>query len=322
MSNGIIPANQNQLSLADTEKLGSIFIKSGFFKDTADCHQAIVKILAGKELGLEPFAAMSAFNIIQGKVCLAANTLAMLIKRSGKYDYRVTKHTDAECVITILQNNEPIGTADYSITQANKANLLGKTNWKMYPKDMLFARAISRAFRMHCPDVTTITVYTEDELEENPEPPKEEKHIVLTQISVPDKIEKIPEKTISQVINEKINEKQADAKQEVIETPGINAEQFEKENDVKPSKTNKLDPLTADLLAKKQQIDRVAAKLEKAVGLDKHKALDLATVQLNDPKLYIELKRDAKVVKTAAKDMTLEDFEAIHAQFMLFKGGE
>jgi len=147
---------------------------------------------------------------------------------------------------------------------------------------------------------------TEDETEITVEPLKKE--IVIQ------KREKLPPQSPQ---GEFLAMQKVEVKDEI---PGIDAKQFVKENEVKPTTASKLDSETNSLLNTRQQIRRVANKLVEQTGIDKTKAEQLATVQINDPKLYIELKRDAKVTKTAAKDMTLEDFEAIHAQYMLFKG--
>ena len=65
--------------------------KSGMFPDVTDGAKALVKILAGKEIGVTPFQAMTNIHIIQGKATMGANLMAAKVKGSGKYDYRVTK---------------------------------------------------------------------------------------------------------------------------------------------------------------------------------------------------------------------------------------
>jgi hypothetical protein len=47
--------------------------------------------LAGREIGVRPFQAMTNIHIIQGKATMGANLMAAKVKGSGKYDYRVTK---------------------------------------------------------------------------------------------------------------------------------------------------------------------------------------------------------------------------------------
>ncbi|NJO31398.1 MAG: recombinase RecT [Richelia sp. SL_2_1] len=47
------------------------------------------------------------------------------------------------------------------------AGLLGKDNWKKWPSDMMFARALTRGARRYCPDVFGGPAYTKEELEDS-----------------------------------------------------------------------------------------------------------------------------------------------------------
>src|SRR5262249_56671466 len=53
-------------SMADLQNLGQIFVKSGFFADIKDAAQAIVKVMAGSELGFPPIASMTGVYLFQG----------------------------------------------------------------------------------------------------------------------------------------------------------------------------------------------------------------------------------------------------------------
>lgn len=152
-------------TMDDAEKAARAMSASGFFADTKQASQAIVKILAGQELGFGPFASMTGVNIIQNKPVLAANLMAAAVKRTNKYNYRVTVGTDTECVITWFENGQEVGKSTFTIAEAQRAGLAGKDNWKKYPSDMLFARAISRGQKRYAPDIFNgATVYTPDEL--------------------------------------------------------------------------------------------------------------------------------------------------------------
>ena len=158
MSNSIV-------AWKEIQSMGDVFYKSGMFKDVASAMQAMVKIQAGNELGLPPFASMAGINIIQGKPVLGANVIATLIKNDPRYNYRIVKGSDTVCEIEFFENSDAIGTASFTIEEAQKAGLTGKDNWKKYPSDMLFARAISRGSRRHTPGIFGGSpVYTPDEL--------------------------------------------------------------------------------------------------------------------------------------------------------------
>lgn len=139
--------------------------KSGYFNDVKSEAQAIVKVMAGAELGLPPFASMSGIHIIQGKPVLGANVIAALVKNDPRYNYRIIKCDDTECIIEWLENGQKVGSAGFSMKEAQAAGLTGKDNWKRYPSDMLFARAISRGARRFAPGIFGgAPVYTPDEM--------------------------------------------------------------------------------------------------------------------------------------------------------------
>lgn len=152
-------------SMDDAERAARAMAASGFFNDTKQAQQAIVKVLAGHELGFGPFASMTGVHIIQGKPTLAANLMAAAVKRNGKYNYRVIEASDTNCVLEWYEGGQIVGRSSFSWEEASRAGLNGKDNWKKYPSDMLFARALSRGQRRYAPDIFNgATVYTPDEM--------------------------------------------------------------------------------------------------------------------------------------------------------------
>jgi hypothetical protein len=163
------PLNLNKLTVTQMRFMGQAMADSGMFPDIQkDSAKAMVKILAGQEIGVTPFQAMSNINIIQGKAAMGANLMAAKVKGSGKYDYRADISSD-KCSITMKQlvtgKWEDIGSYTFSMADAKRIGLANKDNWVKYPQNMLFARAISNAVRMYAPDVFNGNlVYDPDEL--------------------------------------------------------------------------------------------------------------------------------------------------------------
>ncbi len=145
--------------------LGQIFAQSGYFSDATDAAQAVVKILAGQELGLPPIASMTGINIIKGKVSLSAVAMATVLKRHGGYDYKVNENSEEAVEIEFFFEKESIGISRFTIEDAKRAGLLKSDNYKKYPRNMLFARAMSNGIRWYCPDVLGGPAYTPGELE-------------------------------------------------------------------------------------------------------------------------------------------------------------
>lgn len=151
------------ITYQETQSIAETFAKSGYFADARDMAQAVVKIMAGRELGLGPVAAMVGVYIVKGKPAMSANLLAGVLKKSGKYDYRVVKLTDAECEIAFYQGKEEIGRSLFTLADAKKA---GTQNMEKFARNMLFARAFTNGCRWYCPDVFAGGLYTPEELGE------------------------------------------------------------------------------------------------------------------------------------------------------------
>lgn len=155
---------ESNVGLAEVMQLGDVFRASGYFKDAPDQAKAVVKILYGRELGFSPVASMMGIHIIEGKPALSSNLMAAMVKRSGRYDYRVTQNDDKECVLTFTEKGEVSGTSSFSMADAKRAGCDTKSTWAKYPRNMMFARALSNGVRMYCPDLSAAPIYVPEEL--------------------------------------------------------------------------------------------------------------------------------------------------------------
>lgn len=149
----------------DPVALGKVLSQSGYFSDAKQAAQAAVKVMAGEELGLGPVASMTGIHMVQGKVTVGANAQAALLRRHPDYDYQVKEHTDQVCVIDFIYKGKPAGTSSFSMEDAQKAGLTSNPTWKKFPRNMLFARAMSNGIKWYAPDVSAgAPLYTPDEL--------------------------------------------------------------------------------------------------------------------------------------------------------------
>jgi hypothetical protein len=170
-------------SLPELKQVGEIMFASGMFRDLKSVQQAMVKLLAGAELGYGPFRSLEAFHVIEGKPSETAAEISARIKASSKYRYnhywinakreRLDPVKDASadtfgCVVVVKElvggeweEQEPVV---FTLDDAKVAGLASKDNWRKYSRDMLFARAISAAGRQHCADLFGGPAYTPDDL--------------------------------------------------------------------------------------------------------------------------------------------------------------
>lgn len=158
-------------------ELGTVLAQSGYFDSARSAAQAVVKILAGRELGFPAIASMTGIHIIEGKPSIGSNLLASAIRDSGKYDYEILEHTDQVCAIRFKRlvngawvNLEPVERITLAEAQAKKWHLSNagkvKSPWEKAPKNMLFARALTNGQKFHCPNLFSgMLVYDPDELD-------------------------------------------------------------------------------------------------------------------------------------------------------------
>lgn len=151
-------------TIREAMQIGQIFAQSGLFQDVRGEAQAIVKIMAGAEIGLPPFQAMNALHIIQGKPTMSANTVAMLLKRSGRYNYKVVEWTEQICTLHFFERGESLGEVSFSMQDAQKAQLTKNPMWQKYPKPMLFSRCVTMGARAFAADVFGGAIYTPEEM--------------------------------------------------------------------------------------------------------------------------------------------------------------
>jgi hypothetical protein len=150
------------------------FAKSGYFPDTKSAEQALVKIVAGAEMGLMPFQAMTGIAIIQGKPVVGAGLLAAMLDQHPDYAYEVEWEPDqanaTACTVVIFKGGKERGRSRFSLEDAERAGLSNKDNWKKFPPAMLFARAMSQGCRWYAPGLTGTSAYVEGEILPDPPP--------------------------------------------------------------------------------------------------------------------------------------------------------
>lgn len=158
-------------SLANTS-----FVPASLRGKTGDITGAI---LAGRELGMKPIAALRSIDIIQGTPALRAVTMRALVQSRG-HSIQLVTSTDEICVMRgRRQGEENWQEVEWTIERAGKMGLTAKQQWKIQPKTMLVARATSELSRLIAADVILAMPYTAEELEADSAP-----RVTLAEISV------------------------------------------------------------------------------------------------------------------------------------------
>lgn len=158
---------QLMLDIQNTQKMCRLLMQAPHYKRMgAEGIYAIVE--KAKSIGINPMDALNGgMYYVQGKVELTAAMMNHLIRADG---HSITKDKKSDDTICILhgkrKDNGDTWVESFSIEDAKKAGIY-RNQWIKYPKDMLFARALSRLARQLFPDIIK-GCYVQGEISEAP----------------------------------------------------------------------------------------------------------------------------------------------------------
>lgn len=134
---------------------------------------ATLAMLKGHELGFGLISSLDLIYVIKSgqglRPSVSAQGMNAVIQRAGVLEeFIVTDMADADGPVgcTVRMKRKDNGTtyeATFTLKDAERAELLNKTNWQHWPAEMCRARAISICARVTCPDVLA-GLYLADEL--------------------------------------------------------------------------------------------------------------------------------------------------------------
>ena len=166
----VVPVQSSEEVLADlqnsTKMCQGLMLSPHYKKMGAEGIFAIIQ--KAKLIGISPMEALDGgMYYVQGKVELSAAMMNQLIRMKK---HSVTKDEKSNDQICILQGKRKdtgdTWTESFSIEDAKKAGIY-RNQWLKYPKDMLFARALSRLARQLFPDILH-GCYVENEIMDKP----------------------------------------------------------------------------------------------------------------------------------------------------------
>lgn len=135
--------------------------------------QALVAMMAGKDLGLSYMQSLRAFHIIEGRPALSAE--AMVAVCLGRPDvcefFRTVSVSNISATVETKRVGSETRQETFTIEDAKTAGLVkDKGNWVKYPGRMCLARARSFLARDVYPDLL-MGLYDPDEIEDRPSVP-------------------------------------------------------------------------------------------------------------------------------------------------------
>ena len=148
-------------------RIGEAAAQAGIYK-SKNAAELALRVKYGMEMGLGPATALQSVAVINGSPSLTAGAIASRIGGHPDYDYEVTEHTEERCTIIVYRHKRgewrKCPPSTFTLDDAAKAGLLKAGPWKQYPRNMLYARALTNAARWHAAEVFGGSVYTPDEL--------------------------------------------------------------------------------------------------------------------------------------------------------------
>lgn len=142
-------------------------VASKLYRGIGDEFAVMTIMLAARELDIPPMAALNGgINIINGKTEISARMMAGLIVRRG-HILKVVESTHDQCTLEGIRRDTNVKACEtFHIDEAKQAGLIREGGgWKKWPKDMCYARCLSRLARRLFPDVIGMG-YIEGEIRE------------------------------------------------------------------------------------------------------------------------------------------------------------
>lgn len=163
VKNNIGAPTEHELAVFHT--MSKYAVTSKLYKGIGDESGVMMIMLAARELGLPPIQCLNGgLNIINGKVEISARMMNALIRKYG-HSIKIVESTENACkLVGTRVDNGDQAEASYTLAEAKQAGLVKPGGgWTKNPKDMCFARALSRLARQLFADVIG-TGYIEGEI--------------------------------------------------------------------------------------------------------------------------------------------------------------
>jgi hypothetical protein len=123
-------------------------------------------LLTGKEVGLEPMAALRSIVVINGTPAINALAARALVVARG-HELWLVESTATRCVYQGRRHgSDRTQQSVWTIDRAKDLGLAGKPNWRQQPIAMLIARATAECARLVAPEVLLGLPYIVEELED------------------------------------------------------------------------------------------------------------------------------------------------------------
>lgn len=164
------PGSPSEHEMMVFQVMAKAAVDSKLYRGIGEQAGVMMIMLAARELGIPPCQALNGgINIINGKAEISARMMSALVRKAG-HEIKIKESTDDMCVLVGKRcDTGETQESSFSLADAQRAGLVKVGGgWTKWPKDMCFARALSRLARQLFSDVIGIG-YVEGEIKASEE---------------------------------------------------------------------------------------------------------------------------------------------------------
>ncbi len=126
----------------------------------------LAAIATGREMGIGPMQSLRDIHMIDGRPAFSAQLMLSKMRAGGVVIVASEATNDHAKIKARREDTGEEGTFEFTKADAEAANLLGKKNWRSWPQDMYWARAVGRMARRFGSDLLGGLVYAKEELDD------------------------------------------------------------------------------------------------------------------------------------------------------------
>jgi len=138
----------------------------GGYDSEATAAQVTAAILTGRELGLEPMAALRSIHVINSTPALSALALRAIVLAAGHRIWVEEANNTRAAVAGVRAGDSHEQRVTWTLDDAKARGLAGRPNWRAQPRNMLIARATAEVARLVAADAILGVPYVIEELED------------------------------------------------------------------------------------------------------------------------------------------------------------
>lgn len=165
------PALSSNMAMQQIKEQVQILFKSQFKPQGMTQMDALTICFHGHELGMGPMESLTSLYSAKGRIGFYATAMRKRVfQLLPDAVFEIEKWNEEICVVRAARPGQKGNYYEFTIEEAKNANLLRNPVWGQYRKDMLYARATSRACRAEFPDALGVYKLSAEEIKDLPTP--------------------------------------------------------------------------------------------------------------------------------------------------------